>query len=164
MLKLSEEQKKEFLRRSYTAIDGLWFLKMEEKYGFEAALDVDKEVWASFPKIQARLLKSMIGKKSGIEALEECYSTRLALEEFIFDIEKSPDGKGFKVKISKCPWHEIMLKSGRENLSGKVGEVICQTECSVWASEFGENIRFESEGRLCKGAPECVLRFREVTL
>ncbi len=158
---LTNKQKIEFLRRSYTAIDGLWFLKMEEKYGFEAALEIDKEVWASFPKIQVRLLKSMTGKSQGIEALEECYTARLTLEGFTFDVEKSPDGSGFKMVIGRCPWHEIMMKSGREKLSGRIGEVICETECSVWASEFGENIRFESEGRVCKGAPECVLCFRQ---
>ena len=157
MIHLTDDQKIEFLRRSYTAIDGLWFLKIEEKYGFEAALEIDREVWKVFPKVQARLLKSLTGKDSGLAALVDCYTARLTLENFTFHTEKSAEG--VKVIIDKCPWHEIMVKSGREKLSGRIGDVICQTECETWASEFGEDLRFESEGRICKGEKECLVRF-----
>jgi hypothetical protein len=157
MINLTGDQKIEFLRRSYTAIDGLWFLKIEEKYGFDAALEIDREVWRVFPKVQARLLKSMTGQDSGLDALLDCYTARLALENFTFYTEKSNDG--VKIIIGKCPWHEIMVKSGREKLSGRIGDAICQTECAAWAKEFGENLRFLSEGRICKGDRECILRF-----
>jgi hypothetical protein len=160
MIHLSGEQKIEFLRRSYIAIDGLWFLKIEEKYGFEAALEIDKEVWKVFPKVQARLLKSMTGQDNGLDALLECYTARLALEDFTFHTEKSADG--VRVIIEKCPWHEIMVKSGREKLSGRIGDVICQTECETWASEFGKDIKFESGGRICKGEKNCLVHFRIV--
>jgi predicted ArsR family transcriptional regulator len=134
-------------------------MKMEEKYGFEAALEIDKEVWKVFPRIQARLLKSMSKMDKGIEALVECYTARLSMENFTFHIEKS-DGN-MKVIIEKCPWHEIMVKSGREQLSSRIGDVICQTECETWAREFGEGIKFESEGRICKGDKECKMEFRK---
>jgi hypothetical protein len=158
MIHLSGEQKIEFLRRSYIAIDGLWFLKIEEKYGFEAALEIDREVWKAFPKIQSRLLKSMTGLDSGLDALLECYTTRLALENFTLHTEKSADG--VRVIIEKCPWHEILVKSGREKLSGRIGDVICQTECETWAGEFGKDIKFKSDGRICRGDKECVINFR----
>ena len=157
MVSLSDNQKIEILRRSYTSIDGLWFLKLEEKYGFEAALEVDREVWKVFPKVQARLLKSMAGHNSGLDALLDCYTARLALENFTFHTEKSADG--VKVIIEKCPWHDIMMKSGREKLSGRIGDVICQSECETWAKEFGEDLRFESGGRICKGDKACVVDF-----
>ena len=35
----------EYLRRSYTAVDGLWFVKLEERFGFDTALQIDQEVW-----------------------------------------------------------------------------------------------------------------------
>ncbi len=157
MIKLTAQQTAEFLRRSYTAVDGLWFMKVEEKYGFEAALEIDRAVWMIFPKIQARLLKSAGNLDKGIDALAECYSTRLALENFTFQAEKSTDGVRFT--IENCPWHNVMVKSGREKLSGRIGEIICLTECEVWAKEFGEGIRFEPESRICKGATKCMLRF-----
>jgi len=54
MLKLTDKQIVEYFKRSYTAVDGLWFMKVEEIYGFDTALDIDEEVWKVMPKIQAR--------------------------------------------------------------------------------------------------------------
>ncbi len=39
MFELNDKQVADFFRRSYTAVDGLWFMKAEEKHGFEAALE-----------------------------------------------------------------------------------------------------------------------------
>ena len=57
MSHLTEEQKTEYFRRSYTAVDGLWFMKVEERMGFEQALQIDEAVWRILPKIQARALR-----------------------------------------------------------------------------------------------------------
>ncbi|GAF84732.1 unnamed protein product, partial [marine sediment metagenome] len=61
MIELSNRQIAEFWHRSYASVDGLWFMRVEERYGFDAALDIDNEVWKVLPKIQARMLKSMAG-------------------------------------------------------------------------------------------------------
>lgn len=157
-MELSREQTAEFFRRSYTAIDGLWFMKLEERYGFDAALDIDDEVWKVFPKIQARALKGMLKLTGGEDAFVECFTTKLGVEDFAFQVERrSPDG--LRVSISRCPWHDSMVKSGREALSGKIGARICDTEYSAWAAEFDERLRFTSVSRICQGAQRCVLEF-----
>jgi len=157
MLELSDRQVADFFRRSYTAIDGLWFMKAEEKQGFEAALDLDDEVWKVFPKIQARMLKDMCKAANGIEGLRECFTTKLAIEGFGFDVEAL--NSGFRVNISRCPWHDSMVKSNREALSGKVGTRICGTEYSIWAAEFGKTIRFDRKSEICTGSKRCMLEF-----
>ncbi len=157
MFELNDKQVADFFRRSYTAVDGLWFMKAEEKYGFEAASDVDDEVWKVFPKVQARLLKDMTGMAFGLDALRECFAAKLAIEGFQFDV--GTDGNCFRVSISRCPWHDAMVKSGREALSGKVGTRICGTEYAVWAAEFGQGIRFERTSEICTGGECCVLEF-----
>ena len=157
-MELSPKQKAEFFYRSYTAIDGLWFMKLEERYGFDVALDIDNEVWKVFPKIQARTLKGMLKLTGGEEAFLECFTTKLGVEGFAFQIERrAPDG--FRISISRCPWHEAMVKSGRETLSGKIGARICDTEYSTWAAEFDDELRFISRSRICEGAELCVLDF-----
>ncbi len=160
MIKLTPEQIAEYFQRSYTVVDGLWFMKVEEKYGFDAALDIDNEVWKVCPKIQARLLKSLGQTGDGIEALYECLATKLALEKFKFKAEKTGNSGDFKITINECPWHNLMIKSGRENLSSKVGTLVCNTEYPVWASEFGEDIRFELGEQICRGSKCCVLQFK----
>ncbi len=159
MFEMNDRQVADFFRRSYTAVDGLWFMKAEARCGFDAALDLDEEVWKVFPKIQSRLLKEMSGLSSGVDALRECFTTKLSIEGFAFD--HLPGARGFTVSISRCPWHDAMVKSGRRDLSGKVGTRICSTECSAWAAEFGPGIRFERRSEICTGSEHCVVEFRD---
>jgi len=48
----------EVCSRSLNTIDGLWFLAIEQKYGFDAALELDIEVWRKFSSIHARRIVS----------------------------------------------------------------------------------------------------------
>lgn len=155
---MTNRQIAEYFRKSYTAVDGLWFMKVEERYGFEAALQMDEEVWRVLPKIQARMLRAMVGLDKGMEGLYQATMTRLSLEGFEFESEKGKDG--FEVHISRCPWHDLLVKSGRESLSERVGDLICGLENAVWASEFGDII-FKRDARICKGEGKCVLRFMQ---
>lgn len=161
MIKMNHEQIAEFYHLSYTRVDGLWFMKVEERYGFDEALEIDNEVWKVLPKIQARMLKStgQIGINDGIEALFQCFTTKLMLDGFTYKAEKIGDNGSFRVIIDKCPWHELMVKSERGKLSGKVGTRICNTEYSTWALEFDKNIHFELKDQICKGSKFCVLEF-----
>lgn len=83
-LQLDERKMVEYFKRSYRAVDGLWFMKVEERYGFDTALDIDDDVWRVMPKIQARTLKSMICDSNGLDALIKCFAAKLAIEEFEF--------------------------------------------------------------------------------
>lgn len=174
---LTEEQKTEYYRRSYTAVDGLWFMKIEERLGFDLALKIDEAVWSILPKIQARTLKGMMNLDDGISDLQMALSVRLAMEGYEFKMEKKDDA--LEVIIRKCPWHQIMVRSGRGSLSEQVSDVICRVENGTWAREFspgnrgdgkssgdgeggdGEGIVFEREARLCRGEEKCRLWFRK---
>jgi hypothetical protein len=162
MTDLTDAQKTEYFRRSYTAVDGLWFMKVEERLGFDEALRLDEAVWKVLPKIQARVLKGMMHLPGGLSGLEPALCARLALEGFEYEIEPREDG--FAVIVKRCPWHDLMVKSGRGDLSEKVSDLICRVENSVWANEFSGaredmEIGFEREERVCQGAQRCVLRF-----
>jgi hypothetical protein len=157
MNSLTKQQIIEYFHRSYMAADGLWFMKVEEKHGFNAALKIDKEVWRVMPKIQARMLKSMLGKGEDENALLESLKAKLTLEGFKFKVEQKLDG--FQFQITDCPWHNLMVKSGREEYSEKVGTTICNVEYSVWTSEFDEKMQFTFQTQKCKGSEHCTLNF-----
>ena len=157
MAKLNSQQVAEYFSRSYKAVDGLWFMKVEEKHGFDAALDIDNEVWKVMPKIQARMIKSFLGLENGSDSLFECLVTKLELEGFKFKAEKT--AKGFRITITDCPWHNLLIKSGRENLAKDVGKTICNTEYRVWASEIEPNIKFKLESQKCDESEQCILDF-----
>lgn len=160
MIQLSSSQIKEYLHRSYMALDGLWFLKVEEELGFDKALEIDNEVWKVLPKIQARMLKSFMKMESGLEALFHCYTAKLTLDGFKYKSEKK--GSGFTIMIESCPWYNAMVKSGREKLGGKIGTRICNTEYTIWASEFDDDIKFEMQDQICTGSAFCVLKFQNL--
>jgi hypothetical protein len=46
--------------RNLWAVDGLYFLGIEEKFGTENATDIDKNVWEVMGKLEARRLKEII--------------------------------------------------------------------------------------------------------
>jgi hypothetical protein len=161
MTDLTDSQKAEYFRRSYIAADGLWFMKVEERYGFLEALQLDEAVWRILPKIQSRTIKSMMALEPGLDGLQNAIHLRLDLEGFIFALERYENG--FNVFVSKCPWHNLMIGSGREIFSQKVCDLICSTENSVWSEEFSEagnaKIRFKKENTISKGASRCELCF-----
>jgi len=155
-------------------------MKIEEKLGFDEALRLDEAVWKVLPKIQARTLKGMMHLQRGLPGLWQALSVRLTLEGFEFEIEPREDG--FAVIVKRCPWHDMMIKSGRGELSEQVSDLICRVENSVWASEFSgkkgkpdegeiredegregkgqsQEIEFQRDERICRGEGRCVLRF-----
>jgi hypothetical protein len=159
MAELTSQQIAEYFSRSYKTVDGLWFMKVEEKYGFDAALEVDNEVWKVMPKIQARMIKKFLGLTEGSDALLEGLVTKLELEGFKFSAEKTENG--FRISITDCPWYNLMVKSGREHLAKKVGKTICITEYRVWASELAENMKFTLLSQKFGKSECCILDFVE---
>jgi hypothetical protein len=157
MSELDSQQIIEYFHRCYKAVDGLWFMKVEDKIGFDSALAVDHEVWKVMPKIQARMIKSMLNLNDGSDALFKGLTTKLELDGFKFKAEKNENG--FRITITDCPWHNLMIKSGREDLSGFVGSTICGTEYQVWVSEFDGTMRFKLKSQKCKQAKSCILDF-----
>ena len=159
MIQLTDKQVIEYFKKSYTSVDGLWFMKIEEQADFDTALQIDNKVWEIMPKIQARMLKSMSDSKNEFEALLECLSTKLSLEGFSFTVEDNIKADNFSIAINNCPWHNLMIKSKRAGLSGKVGSVVCNSEYNVWAKEFGDNITFKLGEQICTGFKSCILHF-----
>ncbi|UCC58958.1 MAG: L-2-amino-thiazoline-4-carboxylic acid hydrolase [Candidatus Bathyarchaeum sp.] len=158
MVEFDCQQIVDYFLRSYRAVDGLWFMKVEEQYGFDRALDIDNEVWKVMSKIQARMIKSMLKLNNGPDALFKSLTAKLKLEGFKFKAEKTENG--FRITINDCPWHNLMIKSGRDKLSGAVGTTICGTEYQVWVSEFDETIHFKFKSQKCNKSKYCILEFK----
>ncbi len=160
MVELTDKDIARYFQRSYSAADGLWFMKVEERFGFEEALRADLEVWKVLPKIQARTLKALTRMEHGMDALFHCLATKLKLENYLFTVAREGD-RGFKIMISRCPWRDALLKAGRESVAAEIGTSICRNEYTVWAREFDNSIRFEMNQFLCGGSGYCTLEFRK---
>ena len=47
--------------RNYWAVDGLYFIGIEERFGTEAATEIDAWVWEVMGRIEAKKLKALLG-------------------------------------------------------------------------------------------------------
>lgn len=150
-----------YLRKSYFGVDGLWFLKVEEREGFDKALEVDKKVWEVIPKIQAREIKKILNiRAEGARSLRKAILFKFKAEGY--EVRESYKDGSLLVKILLCPWFEILKNSGRTHLIEEISKEICVPEFRVWAQEFGSNISYKFEKHKCLGEDYCELVFKEL--
>lgn len=158
-MKYSDRILKEYYRRSYFAVDGLWFMKTEEAHGFEEALRLDAEVWGVLAKIQARKARELLKLEGGtVKDLITALKLKWTAEEYDYEILEADDAHGV-VLLRACPWFEIMQKSGREQLTHRIGECVCTREYAAWATEFSPKMEVSVDEMLCAGKESCRLRF-----
>jgi hypothetical protein len=144
----------DYLYQNYTKADGLWFLKVEELYGFDKALEIDTRVWKVIPKLQARFIKKILleaFQKDGIA--DSRTAQNQAAKNLLFEALK------IIVRIDRCPWHEIMVKAQRKTFSEKIGSAICNNEYSAFIAEFFPDAVIEISSKLCNGNDCCNFKF-----
>jgi hypothetical protein len=161
MDKFEDKVVADFLRRSYFAVDGLWFVRAEAERSFEDALKLDEQVWHVMPKIQARKARELLGVDGdGIKDLVRCFELKLAAEGYGYEV-RWPSENEAEIVILACPWYSVLQSAGRESIATAISNTICTGELEGWAKEFSEGIEFGLEDRICTGGHKCLFRFRE---
>lgn len=159
----SDAEIADFLRRSYFAVDGLWFVKTEQKYGFEDAMILDEMIWDVMPKIQARKARELLGIEGHtLGDLLMAFQLKLAAEGYEYEVHS--DGAQTVISVRVCPWYEILKSAGRTYLAEAIADRICKREFSGWAGEFSPTIEFDMVRRLCvesDNCQECTILFRD---
>jgi hypothetical protein len=63
----------------WLAHDGLWFLAIEQKFGLETAIEIDRIAWSGFAPIEAKRIMKRLGLTpgGGIPALAKALSERM---------------------------------------------------------------------------------------
>lgn len=85
MINLDELSREDLLKlldiyaKNWLAHDGSWFLAVEEAYGMDTAIEMDKRAWERFAVTEAkRIMKAFdIPESGGLEALEKALCYRL---------------------------------------------------------------------------------------
>lgn len=150
----SDGQIADFLRRSYFVVDGLWFVKTEERRGFDEAMALDEAVWEVMPKVQARKAKSLLQIRGGsVEDLAKAFQLKLAAEGYEFDAEIAGDQAVLTITV--CPWYEVLKSSGRTEIAEAIADRICAREFAGWTAELAPGTAVEFGGRLCVERENC---------
>lgn len=149
--KIDELTKEELLElnkiyaKNWLALDGLWFQAIEEKYGMDIAMDMDREAWKRFTVIEAKRLIDFLGfgKNSGIAGLKKALSFRLYSplnEDEIVDEKNNV----LIYRIKTCRVQHARRKKGLPDFPCKSVGII---EYSLFAKTIDE--RFETEVISC---------------
>lgn len=161
---LSKEELLELLRDgalNWLAHDGLWFRAVEDRYGIETAMDLDREAWRSFTVIEAKRIMKRLGLApgGGIPALVRALGYRLYArinEQEV--VEESPTHCVFRMKT--CRVQDARRKQGLPDFP-------CKSVGIVEYGEFARAIdeRIETVCRTCPPDPKpsdswCVWEFR----
>jgi len=103
----------------FQILDGLWFMKVEEQCGFDAALQIDKAVWQSFGAREAQKLvkyyqeKGILGESdSPLTVLEVLLSKSLFNKTLKFRIEKTGENDIY-FWVDECKTLAGMKRIGR---------------------------------------------------
>jgi hypothetical protein len=161
---LTKEELLELLRDgalNWLAHDGLWFRAVEDRFGIEAAMDLDREAWRSFTVIEAQRIMKRLGMAAGggIPALVRALGYRLYArinEQEV--VEESPDHCVFRMKT--CRVQDARKKQG-------LADFPCKSVGIVEYGEFARTIdeRIETKCLSCPPDPKpaeawCVWEFR----
>lgn len=65
--------------KNWLAMDGLWFLAVEDEFGLEKAMEMDRRIWATFSRIEADRIKKRLSlpESGGLDALDTALRHRL---------------------------------------------------------------------------------------
>lgn len=139
-MRLQGEDLVRWLREAYFAVDGLWFLTLEERLGLEAALEVDVEVWRRFAKVMARrVVKRLNIDASRVEGIVESLQPFFDWEGWEVDV--SPH-QGL-VKVRRCPWWDYLQRVGRSSVIKYVCPKVCEGIFSSWAAAVNPKARLK---------------------
>ena len=131
--------------RNLWAVDGLYFLGIEESFGTKAATEIDQKVWEVMGKIEARRLKKFfdIKKKDLMSMIKALRFTSWALD--LEDKEITVEKDRAIVRNIRCRVQNTRIRKG-------LGEFPCKNVrwgfLKAFAHEFSPDIVVE-----CKVCP-----------
>ncbi len=149
LLGLSQEGLVDLLEdgaKNWLAMDGLWFLAVEETFGLEKAIELDRRVWERFSPIEARRILRRRGIPPGGGLLALAEALRFRLYARINDQEITWTETGTLVlKVRTCRVQEARRRDDRPLFP-------CQEVGLVEYSAFARAVDGRIETR-CLGSP-----------
>lgn len=155
---ITREQLDRLRLGALTAIDGLWFLALEERYGFDEALNMDLEVWKSYGVILLKRMARMVnvplasGEAPGLPAVKFFLETISRVDGTEYTSEIRGDGT-LEFRVRRCSWWENLKKAGREKTVPC--EMIDNTIFGHWLKAIDPSLEMEFTRSLPRGDDHC---------
>jgi len=120
--------------RNLWRVDGLYFLGIEQKFGTEAATEIDAGVWQIMAKIEAKSLRRMfqVGENADIPTIMSLlHRSSWALDQPFKTVELSD--KRAVLSINRCRTQEARLNKG-------LGEFPCKKVRFGYLKNFAKTL------------------------
>lgn len=153
--RLSARDYRWLLREMWLGCDGRWFLNVAERYGFEAANEINRSVGLSLARASMRRLVKVAGfeKPANIQELKRIIETGYEVYHPRPDCEidlRIEDGQTLCALFHKCPVMEKVEKGG--------GMENYRCACPLAFQGWIESLGFHGEAEIEKGpekGPPC---------
>ena len=124
--------------RNMWAVDGFYYLFIEEKYGTEIATEIDRKVWEVMGKIEARKIKQLFDiKKNDIPSLMKA----LSYSGWSMDLED----KEITVEKDKATLRNVRCRVQNTRLKKGLTEFGCKPVRHGFLKSFAKEINPEIE-------------------
>jgi len=132
---------KEICSRNLYTIDGVWFLAVEAKYGFDVAFEMNQAVWNRIsPIIGRRLLKNLdVSGKPPLEALMELILTEPMILVHEPEVTTLTDTRAV-LRCIECPIQIARIRDGKGVYNGIPG---CSAFYEIYAGLIDPCIKTE---------------------
>lgn len=147
----------ELRKGALTAIDGLWFMAVERKYGFDAALEADLEVWRQYGRVMLKRLARLLGltldpsEPPDLETVNMLMETLCHVDGTQCAGEVS-DGQ-ILFRVHRCSWWDNLNRAGRED--HVPCEFVDNTIFRDWLLALDPEMSFEITRSLPRGDDHC---------
>ena len=154
---LDDGQMQELRQGALTAVDGLWFMAVEKRCGFDTALELDLEVWKDYGRVLLKRISRMLGL-----SIDPSNPPDLATINFLLEAVCHIDGTRCEgevregeivFRVSRCTWWENLSRAGRE--SHVPCEFVDNTIFRDWLLAIDPTVSFEITHSLPRGDDHC---------
>jgi hypothetical protein len=130
----------EAFAKNWLAHDGCWFLAAEERFGMEAAIELDARAWERFAAVEAQRIMATFAlpQNGGLACLEKALGLRMYALINAQRAEWSADGRRLRFSMDVCRVQEARRRKGLPDFPCKsVGTV----EFATFARTIDPRIR-----------------------
>lgn len=99
--------------KNWLAHDGLWFRAVEEKFGMDAAMELDRRAWEKFTVIEAKRIMKRLGlpQDGGIPALIQALKFRLYAHINVQEVTEESENRCV-FRMNRCRVQEARQRQG----------------------------------------------------
>jgi hypothetical protein len=124
-------------KNSFT-LDGHWFLAIEDRYGLNIAVEIDREVWRKYAVSEARRVKKFLGIKEGnLTDLKKALQLISIAQAPSFEMENKDK---LLVTVKDCKPQSARINSGRNEFPCKQVDL---AHLSVFTMEINNKIKIK---------------------